>query len=289
MNELATRENNFDLVPRSLQEAMSFSEIISKSAMIPREYHGKPGDVLIAIQYGAELGLKPLQALQSIACINGKPCIFGDALLGVVQASPLYEWHDESESNDKQGVCIVKRHGVPPVKSVFTLDDAKRAGLLGKAGPWTQYTSRMMKMRARGFALRDAFSDVLKGIVQAEEALDIPTVCTVDAPALPPPTLKDKLKAQVEGPPVQAVETRPAEPQAECAESGTGVLQNPDSRTLDADLLKQEFDGRLTAAQNVKDCAQVRDDVSRSDLDQPWKDGFYIQWSKKMNQLAKKK
>lgn len=194
------QETKFDLVPVSLQEAISFSDMISKSAMIPKEYHNRPADILIAIQYGMELGLKPLQALQSIACINGKPCIFGDAMLGVIQASPLYEWHDESESDANHGVCIVKRKGVPPVKGSFTLEDAKRAGLLGKSGPWTQYTSRMLKMRARGFALRDAFSDVLKGIVPSEEAMDMPveSVTATLQPEVPAETLLDKLKKQAE-------------------------------------------------------------------------------------------
>ncbi|MFX6330765.1 transcriptional regulator, partial [Acinetobacter baumannii] len=53
--------------------------------------------------------------------------------------------------------------------------EAKTAGLLNKSGPWTQYPKRMKKMRARAFALRDKFSDVLKGIPIAEEVMDIPT------------------------------------------------------------------------------------------------------------------
>ena len=53
--------------------------------------------------------------------------------------------------------------------------DAKRAGLAGKSGPWTQYPRRMLQMRARGFALRDAFPDLLRGLVTAEEAMDYPT------------------------------------------------------------------------------------------------------------------
>jgi len=52
------------------------------------------------------------------------------------------------------------------------VEDAKRAGLWAKQGPWTAYPKRMMQMRARGFALRDAFPDVLKGMITAEEAQD---------------------------------------------------------------------------------------------------------------------
>jgi hypothetical protein len=52
------------------------------------------------------------------------------------------------------------------------MDDAKAAGLMGKQGPWTNYPKRMRQMRARGFAVRDVFPDVLKGIPVAEELMD---------------------------------------------------------------------------------------------------------------------
>jgi hypothetical protein len=52
--------------------------------------------------------------------------------------------------------------------------DAKKAGLWGKAGPWQQYPGRMMALRARGFALRNAFADALRGLITAEEAQDYP-------------------------------------------------------------------------------------------------------------------
>jgi hypothetical protein len=98
----------------------------------------------------------------------------------------------------------VKRKGdAEELVSTFGLDDAKRAGLLGKQGPWQTSTKRMLKLRARGFALRDKFADVLAGLVSVEEALDLPRV-EPDDPALTmldtaqPLTLKDKLKAKVE-------------------------------------------------------------------------------------------
>jgi hypothetical protein len=71
-------------------------------------------------------------------------------------------------------VCVAKRKGRKPVVAKFSVEDAKRAGLWAKQGPWSAYPKRMMQMRARGFALRDAFPDVLKGLITAEEAQDYP-------------------------------------------------------------------------------------------------------------------
>jgi hypothetical protein len=53
--------------------------------------------------------------------------------------------------------------------------DAKKAGLWGKAGPWSLYPSRMLSLRSRGFALRNTFADALRGLITAEEAQDYPT------------------------------------------------------------------------------------------------------------------
>lgn len=171
--------SNQGFAPVTLDEAMRFSDMLSKSQMVPKAYQNKPEDVLVAIQWGRELGLAPLQALQNIACINGKPSVYGDAAMALVQASAVCDGVDESfEGTDGTGdfaaVCVARRKGRNPVIVRFSVNDAKRAGLWGKAGPWQAYPKRMLQMRARGFALRDAFPDVLKGLITAEEAADFP-------------------------------------------------------------------------------------------------------------------
>jgi hypothetical protein len=176
MNLVTT--NNQGFAPTTLDEAMRFSEMLAKSSMVPKQYQNKPEDVLVAVQWGKELGLAPLQALQNIACINGKPSVYGDAALALVQASQLCEGIDEHIEGEGTpnpvAICVAKRRGRNPVVSRFSVEDAKRAGLWGKQGPWQAYPKRMLAMRARGFALRDAFPDVLKGLITVEEAQDYP-------------------------------------------------------------------------------------------------------------------
>jgi len=153
--------------------------MLAKSQMVPKAYQGKPEDVLVAIQWGRELGLAPLQALQNIACINGKPSVYGDAAMALVQASAvcedIEEYFENEGSPNPVAVCVAKRKGRSPVTVKFSVEDAKRAGLWAKQGPWSAYPKRMMQMRARGFALRDAFPDVLKGLITVEEAQDFPS------------------------------------------------------------------------------------------------------------------
>lgn len=164
-NALAT------LAPTNMKEAMEFAGLLAKSDIVPKDYQGKPGNVLVAIQWGMEIGLQPMQAMQNIAVINGRPSIWGDAMIALVRACTAFEYINETQT-DKEATCVIKRKGEPEAVRTFSMDDAKRAGLTGKSGPWTQYPKRMMQMRARSWALRDVFPDVLKGMICAEEALD---------------------------------------------------------------------------------------------------------------------
>lgn len=201
MNDLSVPEkeaSGFEMRPRSLEEAMKFCELMAHSDLVPAAYKGKPGNIMVAIQFGNELGMTPMRALRSIAVINGRATMWGDELLAMVLNSPVCEYVSETQSTEKVGVCVVKRKGAPEHVSTFTLEDAKRAGLLGKQGPWQQYTKRMLTLRARGFALRDQFADVLAGLVSTEEAMDIPAEAVPETPKPEVRTLKEVLKLQVE-------------------------------------------------------------------------------------------
>lgn len=164
-------KTGFNMMPSNFREAMDFSKMILHSAFCPSSFK-KAEDVLIAIQMGSEIGLQPIQALQNIAVINGRPCVWGDASLAVVQNHPAYEYIQEHIDENGSAVCVVKRKGHDVHTVVFSIEDAKTAGLWGKSGPWKNYPKRMLQMRARGFALRDVFSDALKGLILAEEAQD---------------------------------------------------------------------------------------------------------------------
>jgi hypothetical protein len=162
--------------PTNLTEAIALSKMIAASDLAPKDFKGKPANVLIAMQMGAEVGLAPMQSLQNIAVINGRPCLWGDAALGVVQVHPDYEWHKEGWDGTgevRSAVFQIKRKGQEAHTARFSVADAKKAGLWGKSGTWQTYPDRMLQMRARGFGLRDKFADALRGLGIAEEVMDI--------------------------------------------------------------------------------------------------------------------
>lgn len=203
------------LTPANLTEAMKIADILANSDFVPKDYQRKPGNILVALQWGAEIGLQPLQALQNIACINGRPAIWGDAMLALVRQSGLLESIDEDQT-DEVATCTIKRRGEKERVVTFSMADAKRAGLSGKAGPWTQYPKRMMQSRARAYALRDIFPDVLKGMAVAEEEQDKQTLVDV-TPQQPVPSktasVRDKVAAKKQGQVIdQPAQVEPIEP-----------------------------------------------------------------------------
>jgi hypothetical protein len=178
---------------RDFGELERWAERASRSSMVPPSYKGKVDDIILAVQMGSELGFRPMQSLQNIAVINGKPSVFGDAMLALCMTHPLYRSVQESiegEGDSRAALCVVNRQGDAPKIMRFSVADAKRAGLWDKAGPWKNYPDRMLQMRARGFALRDAFPDKLRGLISAEEAEDYSLAAAGISAAPPPPEPK---------------------------------------------------------------------------------------------------
>jgi len=196
--EISTNTQPRGLALQSVTDAMKFSETVANSDFAPKDFRGKPASCMLAIQCGAELGLAPLQSLQSIAVVNGRPSVYGDAALAVCKASAVCEYVTESIEGDGEqmvATCTAKRRGYPqPTVVKFSVADAKKASLWGKSGPWVSYPKRMLQMRARGFALRDAFPDVLKGLVTAEEAQDYPQPVAASEPVVVRPKFDNEPK-----------------------------------------------------------------------------------------------
>ena len=165
----------------TMSEVFRFAKTVIASGLAPKGFT-TPEAVVIAIQLGAELGLRPMASLQSIAVINGRPSIWGDGMLAVCRASGLFDEanfvesiQQDPDSGELSAVCSCRR--LPNgniVTREFSMSDARQAKLTEKTGPWGQYTKRMLQMRARSWALRDAFGDVLRGILTIEEVQTMP-------------------------------------------------------------------------------------------------------------------
>lgn len=175
---------------KTVAEVYGFCELIGRAGMLPKGVTLE--GAVVATLAGARLGLDPFQAVQGVAVVNGRPALWGDAMLAVVKGSGLLE-DEQVEYLPSRKECAgvrytAKRKGVrSPYIGTFSRADAERAGLWGKPGPWSQYPERMLLARARAFALRDGFADVLRGIACREEVEDavVEVQPTPEAPKVP--------------------------------------------------------------------------------------------------------
>lgn len=297
------------MVPQTMPDVFHLAEAVHKSGLAPAGLNN-PQAVAIAILHGLELGVPPMTALQRIAVINGRPTIWGDLAMALVRSSGAAESIREDitgEGDARVAICTVKRRGEPePIIGRFSVADAKRAGLWDERAkvrrknrqtgdmyeapndaPWHRFPERMMKMRARAFALRDGFADVLGGLylreeVEEDQLLEVEPAPTGPKPPAPPrpaapeqPALRapesqaetqlalDQLSNSevremagsspsapphvAKAPPKPPVPSAPPPAQAKAAREHTDVAPQP---TTDHGLeLLQEIEGRFAVAQ----------------------------------------
>lgn len=184
--------------PKSIPEAMEFAKTLASSQLVPKSFQQHPNDIFVAMLWSHNLGIPVIQGLQYIAVVNGRPTMYGDGALAVVMASGLMEDIKEEVITTQDGkltaVCTVKRKNRPtPIVRTFSQQEAMNAFLWSKQGPWKAYPKRMLQMRARAFALRDGFPDVLSGMGIYEEQQDVEAeAAEVSAPTSGPvkPTRK---------------------------------------------------------------------------------------------------
>jgi hypothetical protein len=224
--------------PQNMDELYRFATAVSQSGLAPKGIE-TPQAIFVALEMGLEVGLPMMASLQNIAVINGRPTIWGDAQLAIVrstgQLETFEEWYEaggkrltrnpSTFTDDTTAVCKLKRAGCEVWESAFSVADAKRANLWGKAGPWSQYPARMLRFRARSFGLRDQFGDALKGFRTTEEAQDDPVVTARNV------TPRNPLFTQPDAPAPQVQDTPQDEPQGDeqpPAEADNAGLNSPD-------------------------------------------------------------
>ena len=189
------------IIPQSLAEVRQLAETISRSGAAPKSYRSDNGAgpvnidmVSAAILVGLEVGLAPMAALTGIVMLDDGPVIWGDARDGLVAASGLLVDMKEEMTVDDSGLflsatCTVwRKDRQTPITQTVTRSQAELAGWLQNE-VWQTNPNRMAQMRAKGWANRDAFPDVLKGLKVYDEENDFIDVTSrgaaTTAPARP--------------------------------------------------------------------------------------------------------
>jgi hypothetical protein len=236
------------IIPQTFDEVFRMATLIVKSGIGPKGL-ATPEAAAVAIMAGAEVGVPPMASVQNIAVINGRPCMWGDLIVALVQASGKLEYLVETwDEKTQTATTQIKRVGKPEMVSVFSMADAKRAKLADK-DLYKNYPQRMIGWRSKTYAIRSEFSDVLKGLSIREEVEDYIDVEATEAKPLPP--MPREIGAQPEAEPEQDQ----GEPPADDA---------PPERTIEDEIRET---GEVLGKKPVEVEALIREHTKKKTLD----------------------
>ena len=172
------------VVQPDYESLWKLSQRVSNTPFVPTALRGKNEAVLACVIYGAELGLGPMQSLNSIHVIEGRTAMSPELMRAMVAR----HGHRIDVIENSSTACEVEgtRSDTGSTAKVrWTMEDAKLAGLAGKNN-WKTYPRAMLLARATSELCRIVFPDVIAGLSYTpEEVSSIEGIEYVESAAVP--------------------------------------------------------------------------------------------------------
>lgn len=205
------------------QAAHQLAVPLCRTDFVPQHFRGNEHAATAAVLYGAEVGLSPLQALQGLFVIGGRPAMYARTMLAVALGAGHDVWTEES--TDARAVVCAQRLGSQHVERVVvTMDQARKAGWTKNAKYGTE-PATMLLARAQSQACRRIAPDALLGLAYSAEELQD------EAEVSPPEPKRTARRARA------AVEPAPPAPEPNLPPADTEpAISEPQLRKLHATL-----------------------------------------------------
>lgn len=159
----------FSYITAGLQERADYIARLAPSTILPVAYRGNAANAFVAAETGAALGLEPLQALASIAVINGRATLSSDLMAAVIRRAGHTLRIVENSPESVTATLIRADDKTFKFEVTWDKDKATKAGLWGQKGPWSQYPTQMLRARAITEVARQGASEALMGMIYSPE------------------------------------------------------------------------------------------------------------------------
>lgn len=159
----------FSYITAGLQERADYIARLAPSTILPTAYRGNAANAFVAAETGAALGLEPLQALASIAVINGRATLSSDLMAAVIRRAGHTLRIVENSPESVTATLIRADDKTFKFEVTWDKDKAVKAGLWGQKGPWSQYPTQMLRARAITEVARQGASEALMGMIYSPE------------------------------------------------------------------------------------------------------------------------
>lgn len=181
---------------RELPYMFQLAEALIKTGFLP-DTLTLPGQVVAIILAGRELGIPPMTALRTLHIVGGK--ISFSAQLQLALANRAGIKHRFIEISPTRCAVELTSPDQEPAQYEFTIDDAKKAGLLdGKpSSPWTKYPKNMLQWRCVSNAISAHCPEVMLSVYDPDEVSEFDKV-KERAPAIAEAEIIDEETGEVE-------------------------------------------------------------------------------------------
>lgn len=165
----------------NLDQAMELSKVLAHSSIIPDDLRGRPGNILAIVLYGQDLGLSPMQAMQAIYVVKGKPLLAAQTWMALARQ----RGHRIRVLEHTPEICtveITRGDNGETHRETFTMDDARTAKL-DTNDNYRKHPKRMLLARAVSNGCRFLCPEIALGFyAEGEDFSTDPDEIEVDRP-----------------------------------------------------------------------------------------------------------
>jgi hypothetical protein len=174
MTVATERGFRLELEPKSINDLLKMAAELSKIQLCGVT---SPQEAMARMLTGRELGLSMMQSIRGVYIVEGRPSLDASLMQAVCMQQPECEYFDIVELTDTQATAETKRRGRPAQRFTFTIEDAKRAGLVDrgadpKKNNWNKYPKQMLMARAKSNLARMVYPGALFGMYTPDEMHD---------------------------------------------------------------------------------------------------------------------
>ena len=169
--------NELQLFEKDMIEKMNkAANMLSKAGVIPHHLRGKVPDIFAILLMGSEVGLPPMQSLNQISVIKGKPTMDAQLLIALAKdrcddfkvTKQKYLGYGPKEAAFE----VHARRGEEVFETKWDMDRAHRMGLAAKDN-YLKQPETMLKWRALSEAVRTLCPDAISGFAAKQDFQDL--------------------------------------------------------------------------------------------------------------------
>lgn len=215
MSTMGTATSSMFEFGGNIERAWKFADVLSRSKIIPDTFQGNPASVLIALDMSNRMRRNPLEVMQAMYIVHGKPSFSSSFLISLINSCGYYEplrfrFSGDGDSRSCVAWTVDKRTGEKVEGPVVSIDMAKAEGWYGKQGSkWKTMPEVMLRYRAASFFSRTYCPDLTGGFHSQEEAMDIAEPERPDTGVLSGKDLQAQIVGEIE-PAMEATAPQPA-------------------------------------------------------------------------------